>query len=365
MAGMLLILLGMLAGCGSDNKSEGSGVETVTSSQNAGVAITPAESGERIFTDSVGRDVTLPAQIDRVAVTGPMAQIVLFALCPEKLVGIAENWDKSAEKYIATEYYNLPYLGRLYGGKGDLNLETLLAVQPQIVIDVGEAKDSIVEDLNGLQEQTGLPFVHITTTTESMGEAYRILGQLLGCEERAEILADYCESTLQRITELTKDREKVKLLYCLGEDGLHVIAKDSYHGEIIDLLTDNLAVIQNPSSKGTGNEVDLEQILVWDPEYIIFAPDSIYATVAQDENWQQVKAIAKGNYCEAPFGPYNWMGFPPSVQRYLGMLWMGKVLYPEKADYDLYEEIKTYFDLFYHSSLSREQYEELVRNSLQ
>ena len=47
----------------------------------------------RVFTDSVGREVTVPAQIDKVALSGPMAQIVLFALCPDKLVGIANAWD--------------------------------------------------------------------------------------------------------------------------------------------------------------------------------------------------------------------------------------------------------------------------------
>ena len=35
------------------------------------------------FTDSVGRTVTVPANITKVAVSGPMAQIVLFALCPD------------------------------------------------------------------------------------------------------------------------------------------------------------------------------------------------------------------------------------------------------------------------------------------
>ena len=58
----------------------------------------PATASEtRIFTDSVGREVELPAQIDKVAVSGPLAQIVLFALCPDKLVGIANEWDVSAE----------------------------------------------------------------------------------------------------------------------------------------------------------------------------------------------------------------------------------------------------------------------------
>ena len=62
-------------------------------------------------------------------------------------------------------------------------------------------------------------------------------------------------------------------------------------------------------------------------------------------------------------GPYNWMGFPPSVQRLLGMTWMAKILYPTAADYDLYTEVSTYFQLFYHCELTQEQYDALVGGS--
>ncbi|WP_283115276.1 ABC transporter substrate-binding protein [Intestinimonas timonensis] len=329
--------------------------------QSAG---TDATSETRIFTDSVGREVELPAQIDKVAVSGPLAQIVLFALCPDKLVGIANEWDVSAEAYLDTEYYNLPLLGQLYGGKGELNLETLLSSGAQVVIDVGEPKDTIVEDLDALQEQTGVPFVHITATTQTTGDAYRLLGELVGMEEEAETLASYCEEIYDRTAAIADSVEKVGLLYITGPDGQNVIAQNSYHSEIIDLLSNNLAVVESPSSKGTGNEVGLEQILLWDPDYIIFAPDSAYDAVAGDPTWQQLTAISSGNYYETPQGPYNWMGFPPSVQRYLGMMWMAKLLYPDAADYDLYEEVARYYDLFYHCELTQEQYDALVANSI-
>ena len=318
----------------------------------------------RTFTDSVGRTVTLPARIDKVAVTGPLAQIVLFALCPDKLVGIANAWDVSAEEYLDTEYYNLPLLGQLYGGQGELNLETLLASGAQVVIDVGEPKDSIAEDLDALQEQTGLPFVHVTATTQTTGEAYRLLGELVGMEAEAEALASYCEEVYARAVDIAGRVDKVDLLYITGPDGQNVIAQNSYHSEIIDLLSNNLAVVESPSSKGTGNEVGLEQILLWDPDYIIFAPESAYDAVGEDPAWGQLTAIAAGRYYETPMGPYNWMGFPPSVQRYLGMLWMAKLLYPEEAGYDLYEEVARYYDLFYHRALTRAQYDALVANSI-
>ena len=318
----------------------------------------------RVFTDSVGREVTVPVQIDRIAVSGPMAQIVLFALCPDKLVGISNAWDESAAQYLDTEYYNLPLLGQLYGGKGELNLETLLESGAQVVIDVGEAKGSIVEDLDALQEQTTIPFVHIDAALATMDETYTLLGDLLGMPDEAKTLADYCRSTYDRALTIADSVEKANLLYITGDAGLNVIARGAYHAEVIDLLSNNLAVVDDPSSKGTGNEVDMEQILNWNPDVILFAPDSVYDTMAGDAAWQGVTAIQNGAYYEVPMGPYNWMGFPPSVQRLLGMLWMAKVLYPEAADYDLYTEAAQYFKLFYHCDLTREQYDALVANSL-
>ena len=129
-------------------------------------------------------------------------------------------------------------------------------------------------------------------------------------------------------------------------------------------MTNNVAVVESPSSKGTGNEVSMEQLLVWNPEVLLFAPDSIYDTVAENDGYAQMTAVQTGRYYEAPMGPYNWMGFPPSVQRYLGLLWMGALLYPDAIDYDLQEEVTKYFDLFYHCDLSTEQYEALVANSI-
>lgn len=317
-----------------------------------------------LFTDSVGREVELPTNIERVAISGPLAQIVVFALCPDKLVGIASKWDKTAEQFLDTAYYNLPELGQLYGGKGELNLETLLNSGAQVVIDVGEPKGTIVEDLDGLTEQTGIPFVHITATIAAMGDAYRKLGELLHMPEEAEVLAAYCDRVYADTLRIAGSVEKANLLYITGENGLNVIAKDSYHAEIIDLLSNNLAVVESPSSKGTGNEVDMEQILLWNPDVILFAPGSIYATVGEDDTWKSITAIQNGAYYEVPMGPYNWMGFPPSVQRLLGMLWMAKLLYPDAAEYDLYTEVANYFKLFYHCDLSEDAYNALVANSI-
>lgn len=318
----------------------------------------------RVFTDSCGREVTVPADIQKIAVSGPLAQMVVFAIAPDRMVGVANAWDESAKNYFDAKYLELPLLGQLYGGKGELNLETLLAAAPDVVIDVGEPKDSMAEDLDALQEQTGIPFVHIDAYLASMDDTYAMLGDLLAMPNEAQGLADYCRYAYDKVKAIADSVEKVDLLYVTGEEGLNVIAKSSYHAEVIDMLCNNLAVVYEPSSKGTGNEVDMEQILNWNPAAVIFAPGSIYSTVADNENWQTIPAIRDGRYYEVPMGPYNWMGFPPSVQRILGMQWMAKVLYPDAADYDMYETTQTYFQLFYHCDLTAEQYAALTAHSL-
>ena len=318
----------------------------------------------RVFTDSCGREVTVPADIQKIAVSGPLAQMVVFAIAPDKMVGVANAWDESAKTYFDAKYLELPLLGQLYGGKGELNLETLLAAAPDVVIDVGEPKDSMAEDLDALQEQTGIPFVHIDAYLASMDDTYAMLGDLLAMPNEAQGLADYCRYAYDKVKAIADSVEKVNLLYVTGEEGLNVIARGSYHAEAIDMLCNNLAVVDEPSSKGTGNEVDMEQILNWNPAAVIFAPGSIYSTVADNENWQTIPAIRDGRYYEVPMGPYNWMGFPPSVQRILGMQWMAKVLYPDAADYDMYETTQTYFQLFYHCDLTAEQYAALTAHSL-
>lgn len=323
-----------------------------------------SESHEKeaaIFTDDLGRDVEIPAEISRIVPSGPLSQMLLFAIAPDMLVGLASNWNESAEGMIDETYYQLPYLGQLYDS-ADLNVEELALAAPQLVIDIGAERSSGVEDLNALQEQTGIPSVFLSASLETMPQTFRTLGKLLGREEKAEELAQFCERVYTRtLTIMEKVGEnKVDALYVLGEKGLNVLAYDSYHSELMDLLTNNLAVVENPVSKGTGNEVTMEQIALWDPEFVVFAPGSIYDAVGEMAAWQEIRAISDHRYVEVPDGPYIWMGNPPGVQRYLGLIWLTAVLYPEYCDYDVKAEVREYYKLFYGTELTEEQYNTLT-----
>ena len=319
---------------------------------------------QREFTDSLGRTVTLPEKIEKIALTGPLTQIYLFPLCPELLVGFSTAFSEDAEKYIPDDYLALPELGQLHGGKGTINLEALLAADPDIVIDVGEAKKTMAEDFDSLTEQTGIPFVHIETTVETTPEAYRIIGELIGKSEKAEELAAWCEKTLAKISAVMEkvdaDGARKSIVYCLGPKGLNVLAKGSFHAEIISMVAENAAVLDNVVSHGDGNETDMEQLILWDSDVLLFRHDSIYDEIAGDETWAQLRAVRSGEYYKIPCGPYGWISSPPAVQCYLGLLWLTDILYPEYIDYDLKTEVTDYYKLFYGYELSDADYSELV-----
>ena len=343
---LIVALLMSLTACGSDTAQETASAETYT------------------FTDDAGRQVQIPTQISRIVPSSALGQMILQAIAPEMLVGLSSAIAEEARGYIYDSLFDLPEFGNLYSME-NLNIEELALANPQLIIDLGEKKPSTIEDMDALQKQTLIPSIFLSTSLESMPETFRTLGKLLGKEEKGEQLAQFCEKVYHRTVSVMEQvgENKVKALYVLGEDGLNVIAASSYHAELLDLLTDNLAVVENPISKGSGTAVTMEQIVLWDPEFVIFGPDSIYGTVRDRSPWNQMAAIVNGNFVEVPNLPDNWMSMPPSVQRYLGLIWLTAVLYPQYCDYDVREDILEYYSLFNGCALTDEQYAKVTANA--
>ncbi len=318
------------------------------------------------FTDSAGREVEVPATIDRIVPSGHTANQVLLTIAPEKMVGLSQEMTEAQVKYLGDRVADdLPILGAAFGSAGDLNKESVAATGAQILIDTGEYKDGIEEDLDELQEQLGIPCVFIECKLDDWGSAYRKLGELLGEEERAEQLASYCERAYDEVFGVMSEipeSERARVLYCLGDTGTNVIANGSFQANVVDMVADNVAVVDSPVGSGAGNESNLEQIAVWDPEVILFGPDSICDTVADDPTWSTLTAIRSGSYYRIPGEPYNWLNNPPSVNQVLGMQWLARLLYPERFEgkESAYDAISEYYRLFYGYDLSEAEFTEIT-----
>ena len=115
----------------------------------------------RVVTDSAGRQVEIPADIRRVAPSGSTAQMILMPIAYDLLAGLASSPSTAQMPYFPEEVRYLPTFGQFYGSKANLNMESLIDARPQIIIDLGDKKDSIADDMDRIQKQTGIPTVFI------------------------------------------------------------------------------------------------------------------------------------------------------------------------------------------------------------
>ena len=344
----LALLLSMLSACGTTDYDPLAGVETA------------------VFSDDAGREVTVPAKITRIAASGSTAQMILMTLAPELLVGLASSPSTAQMPYFLEEMWTLPTFGQFYGSKANLNMESLIAAEPQIIIDLGDKKENVAEDMDGIQKQTGIPTIFIEATLEKMPQAYRKLGALLDCEEQAEKLAFYIEKTLVMAADNAaklSTSERKSVLFGTGATGLACNAEGSAQADVLTLVgAVNAIRTDEISNRNGGTTVNLEEVYTLDPDVIVLAAGGPYDTLPQSE-WSGLSAVQNGTYYEIPNLPYDWMSAPPSVNRVLGIYWLGNLLYPELYDFDMVAEAQTFYRLFWHYELSDAEAEALLSRS--
>lgn len=338
-----------------------------SSASSASGASSAAEASTRTFTDSAGREVELPATIERIAPSGHTANQVLLTMAPEKMVGLSQDLTEDQARYFDVDVASMPVFGAAFGAKGDINKEAVAAADPQVIIDTGEYKDGLKDDLDALQEQLGIPCVFIETKLEDYGAAYEKLGELLGMEERGSELSAYCKAAYDETTSVMAtipESERANVAYLLGDAGLNSIAANSYQGGVIDLCANNLFKPEKATGSGAGQEVSLEQIALWNPEIILFQTGSIYDTVGDNPAWAGIAAIDNGTYYEVPNSPYCWLNNPPTVNQVMGMQWLPRLLYPDKFDTSIEDVTKSYYQTFYGCELTDAEVADLVKNAL-
>ena len=165
----------------------------------------------RMITDSAGPQVAISAEITRIAPSGSTAQMILMPVAYDLLVGLSSSPSTAQMSYFPEEMRYLPTFGQFYGSKANLNMESLIAAQPQLIIDLGDAKDSIAKDMDTIQKQTGIPTIFIEADLDDMAAAYRMLGDILGRQEQAEELAAEAAGALTDGT--MTEREQAEALY--------------------------------------------------------------------------------------------------------------------------------------------------------
>jgi iron complex transport system substrate-binding protein len=359
-AGCVLAAAGGLGGCSagsegaSGSSSAGASGGPSTKATDLQAAYDAGSADVQLFCDSAGRSVALPANITAVSPSGAYAQILLCTLCPEKLISLSSRFSDVQLKYLDPCVSDLPILGRFYGKNADLNYEEIIKMSPDVIIDIGEPKDGIADDMNTLQEQTGLPCIFIEATLMHVAEAYRMLGEGLGCDARAQDLATYIDDVLEfaQANQAEIQSRNLRAMYSTGAYGYEVKEAGSIHAAPLELVgIENVAVLEGTAS----TEVSPEQVMLWAPEILLLSESSgFYDYVYSDATWAQIPAVVNGRVYEVPGEPYEWMDKPPSVQTVLGVEWLGNLLAPDIYNFDMVERTCAFYKLFWNYNLDED-----------
>jgi len=322
----------------------------------------PATAGDRVFTDSAGRHVEVPAKIDRVFAAGPPASVLIYTLAPDKLLGWTRAFNAEEKAFLPQRYADLPVTGRLTGKGNTADLEGVLALKPDIIVDVGTVDPTYVSLADRVQQQTGLPYVLLDGSFDRTAETYRQLSELLGVSAQGEELAAYAERALadtrERLAQIPADK-RLRVYYGRRPDGLETGLDGSINVEILGPV----GAINVAAAAGHGGltTVSLEQVLAWDPDVVLTANPDFYRSVGTSPAWQGVKAVRDKRVYLVPSEPFGWFDSPPGVNRLIGVRWLTSVLYPDRFPEDLRTVTREFYRLFYHVEITDQQLQDLLR----
>lgn len=326
----------------------------------------PARSAGRAVADATGRRIAVPDRIARVFPAGPPAAILLYTAAPEMLVGWPARPPRPAEAaFMTPESAALPQVGRLTGRDNTANVEAVLAQRPDLVLDYGSVGPTHASLAERVQGQTGLPTLLLDGALPRIPDAYRLLGGILDRREAAEARAVAAERILADATDAAatlRARGRPRVLYVRGPRGLETGLAGSINTEIIEFAgAENVAA----SALGAGGlaRVSMEQVLAWDPDWIVAQHPDVPELARRDPLWRALAAVRGGRLVLLPGLPFGWMDFPPSVNRLLGLIWL-PALFGLRPRGELAEAVTEFHALFYHRRPEPAQVEALLRPAL-
>ena len=330
------------------------------------------ETGEtREITDMAGRKVTVPAaeDIESVFSTGPVAAIFMYMVAPDKLLGWNYELNDVEKSIILEKYHDLPNFGM-----GDaINYEAVIAANPTIALNCGKINDAMVSDCDALSKSLGIPVIAVDNELNNSAEAFRFMGELLGVEDHAEELAEYSEKIFTDIASLADipEDEKVSVYFGNGEDSLETAPRGSQHAQILGAVNvTNVADLE--LGDGSRVQISAEQLLAWNPDVIVVngepkadkSGNSAAEDILSNPDYASLKAVQDNKVYGTPNAQFSWVDRPAGPNRLIGMRWLSAVVYPEYIKCDVNEEIREFFNLFYHVDLSDEQLENVLKGTL-
>ncbi len=328
---------------------------------------TPSGSSELTVTDGFGRTVTVPSPPESVVCSGSGGLRYLVYLGGQDLVvGVDSNEKKDqaieGRPYAlayGSQFKGLPLIGE-FRGKDDP--EKILGIGPAVVFKTGStgtAYGTSAAEADTLQEKTGIPVVAFPygslRNDAEKAEMYgglRVMGQVLGEQDRAEEVIAYIEATIadleRRTGDIPESEQKTVYVGGVSSAGAHgIISTEPAYPPFLWVHAKNVAAGMGAAHA----DIAKEALVDWDPEYIFIDVATIeidnngaIGELKSDPALTGLSAAKNGKvYGVLPYNFYNINYETVFADAYF----IGKTLYPERfEDVDPVQKADEIFEFF-------------------
>ena len=314
------------------------------------------------ITDMVERKIALDTNITRAFGASPPMSAMLYMLAPQKMVGKNYEFLEVEKKYMQEQMINLPVLGGFFGGGGSgVNSEALISARPQVIF-LWDSMRKMSEKFEDDFMKFKIPSVYLRQEKlEDVYESINLMGEILGVKSRAEKLVNFGKTNIALVQKVAQKQNEIpKIYFAHGLDGLETQCEGDRFFDVASVVgAKNIHECENKINRP---RITLEKLYEYDPDAIFVREVSLFEELKKgDSAWKNLKAYKNKKIFLEPSSPYSFLTRPPTPMRFLGVVWMCKMLYGESCDIDLNAKTKEFYKEFLHFDLSDDEIKNLYK----
>ena len=338
--------------------------------------LSPESAAENTITvtDHNGNIVTLPANIERIAVCDilPMPSVLaVFFDSADKIVAMSPSSMSAAENGLLAELYpEIKNADTSAINGSNVNTEELMKLDPQLVI-----YNAANAQLGDILKQAGFHAVAMAVNhweydaVETLNQWIALLSQIFpqAANDRAQLVREYSAKSIALVQERTKnlsdaEKKKVFFLYQYTAESI-VTSGQKFFGQ---WWADTIGAVNAAEELTEDNSVkiSLEQIYAWNPDVILMTnfttafPADLFRNTVGNYNWSGIQAIENHTVYKMPLGMYR--SYTPGIDTPITLLWLAKTVYPDLfEDLNVTEKTIEYYQTVFGVQLTHKQAESI------
>ena len=309
--------------------------------------------------DCVGRQVTLPQNVDRIAATySPAGHITVMLGHGNDIVATSNGLQRDKLLHeICPQIRN----ASVVKVSGDFNIEELVAQKVDVVFVSHDMY--LDEKAMGKLDETGLPYVVVSfNSIEEQKNLVRVIADVLNEKQEAQVYIDFYDKVIADVGVIHEKRTQADVtVYHSINEAVNTVGPST--------LPQDWMRVAGGVDVSLGGELTmdedkyfttLEQILMWDPQVIMCNVDTTYEYISEQAAWQNMQAVKNDQVYLMPVGISRW-GHTTSTETPLAIVWAAKTLYPKAfADVDLKALMREFYSELFEYEVSDEQIEQIL-----